>query len=88
MVKLKIDHNLSPNLKDRLTALGHDVDTAAGEGLAEADDDTLESAAREAGRMLFTEDKRFVDERRYPPGTHSGAPDITPAQAGVVFLGD
>ncbi len=48
----------SRTLREALSALGHDVRSAAGE-LARASDEVLLALAYEEGRVLVTEDKDF-----------------------------
>ena len=71
-MKLKLDENLSRHLKLRLQPLGHDVLTAADEGLLSRPDTVIAKAAKEEGRVLLTLDVEFADLRKYPPGQHPG----------------
>lgn len=71
-MKLKLDENLPTALVDRLTSLGHDVDTVPEEQISGKDDDTVWAAAQAAGRFLLTQDLDFSDVRRFRPGTHEG----------------
>ncbi len=71
-MKLKLDENLSRHLKARLSALQHDVLTAAEEGLLSQPDTVVAAAALREGRVLLTLDVEFGDLRKYPPGSHPG----------------
>jgi predicted nuclease of predicted toxin-antitoxin system len=71
-MKLKLDENLSRHLKPVLTALGHDVLTAADENLLSRPDTESAHAAKDEQRMLLTLDIEFADLRKYPPGSHPG----------------
>ncbi len=68
MMRFKLDENLSRYLADDIAALGHDVHTAAGEGLTGKTDEAIARAAIAEGRMVLTLDLDFGDERRFPPG--------------------
>lgn len=71
-MKLKLDENISRHLKPKLKLLGHDVLTAADEGLLSQPDTTIAKTANEEGRVLLTLDVEFADLRKYPPGQHPG----------------
>jgi predicted nuclease of predicted toxin-antitoxin system len=71
-MKLKLDENLSRQLKPLLTARNHDVETTADEQLLSQPDHVIAAAAREEGRILLTLDVGLADLRQYPPGTHPG----------------
>jgi len=71
-VNIKLDENLPARLADRLSALGHDVDTVPKEGLAGKSDEAVWRAAQNSGRFLITQDLDFSDLRRFAPGTHHG----------------
>jgi predicted nuclease of predicted toxin-antitoxin system len=71
-VKLKLDENLSRHLQPALAAFGHDVTTAAQEGLLSQPDAAMAAAASKEGRILLTLDVEFGDLRKYPPGSHPG----------------
>jgi len=71
-MKLKLDENLSRHLKPRLAQMGHDVLTAADEGLLGQPDHAVAHAAATEERMLLTLDVGFADLRKYPPGGHPG----------------
>lgn len=71
-MNLKLDENLSRHLRKSLSALGHDVTTAADQGLLSQPDAAISAAARTEGRMLLTLDLEFGDLGKYPPGSHPG----------------
>jgi predicted nuclease of predicted toxin-antitoxin system len=71
-VRLKLDENLPADAAEPLRALGHDVETVVGEGLAGSPDGEVVSAAGREGRMLMTLDRGMADIRAYPPGSHPG----------------
>lgn len=71
-MNLKLDENLSRHLRQSLNALGHDVTTAADQGLLAQSDAVIAAAAKVEGRMLLTLDLEFGDIGKYPPGSHPG----------------
>ena len=71
-MRVKLDENLPDRVVAGLAALGHDVDTVVGDGLAGAEDEDLRPQVQQAARFLITKDLGFADERRYPPGSHEG----------------
>jgi len=71
-MKIKLDENLSRHLKPLVSSLGHDVATAADEGLLGQPDTRVAERAGDEGRILLTLDVEFADLRKYPPGTHPG----------------
>jgi predicted nuclease of predicted toxin-antitoxin system len=71
-MRVKLDENLPASLVEPLTELGHDVDTAPGEGLAGHPDADVWTAALSAKRILVTQDLDFSDIRVFAPGTHPG----------------
>jgi predicted nuclease of predicted toxin-antitoxin system len=71
-LKIKLDENLSRHLAPVLSQFGHDVDTAADEGLLSRPDAEIAAAASRDGRLLMTLDLDFSDIRRFPPGSHPG----------------
>jgi predicted nuclease of predicted toxin-antitoxin system len=71
-MRIKLDENLPASLADELVALGHDADTAPGEGLAGHDDPDIWRAAQGPGRFLVTQDLDFSDLHAFEPGTHHG----------------
>lgn len=66
MTRIKLDENLSRYLKPELERRGHDVHTAAEEGLSGKSDAVVGAAARREKRMLFTLDIEFADMRKHP----------------------
>ena len=71
-MKIKLDENIPVRLASALATLGHDVDTAASEGLKGRPDVDVWNAARNEERFLITEDLDFSDVRQFKPGTHAG----------------
>jgi len=58
-LRIKLDENLPRSLAAALSADGHDVDTAVGEGLGGRPDGSVLRAAAEASRLLVTNDLDF-----------------------------
>ena len=83
-MKIKLDHNISRHLKDRLEKFGHDVDTAFDEGLAGATDKELLHEA--SNRILFTLDTDFLNLKIYPPGNHGGVVVFRPTRQGALAI--
>ena len=81
-MKIKLDENLSRHLKTDLSVQGHDVTTAAEEGLSGQSDVRVGEAAKLEGRMIFTLDVEFADLRKYSPGTHPGVILFRPTSMG------
>ncbi len=71
-MKIKLDENISRHLKPNLQQTGHDIFTAADEGLLGKSDLEVGAAAKSEGMILFTFDLEFADLRKFPPGTHPG----------------
>ncbi|HEX5482650.1 MAG TPA: DUF5615 family PIN-like protein [Terriglobia bacterium] len=71
-MRIKLDENLPAGLTGRLSALGHDVETAPAEGLGGKDDVSIWQACHTEKRFLITQDLDFSDARRFIPGTHPG----------------
>ena len=67
-MRLKLDENLSQSLAAHLRSLGHDVCTAADEGLLSQPDKRIARACIEESRVLLTLDLDFANEPRSPPG--------------------
>jgi predicted nuclease of predicted toxin-antitoxin system len=84
-MKLKLDENLSRHLKTVLTALGHEVLTAADENLLSRPDTEIARAAVEE-RMVLTLDVAFADLRKYPPGSHPGIILFRPLSLGPLSV--
>ena len=55
-MRLKLDENLSRHLASALAPLGHDVSSAADEGLLSEPDEVVAEAAKVDGRVLLTLD--------------------------------
>lgn len=55
-----------------LGRMGHDVETAPGEGLAGRPDGDIWTAAQDEQRFLITQDLDFSDLRKFTPGAHAG----------------
>ena len=85
-MKLKLDENLSRHLKPVLTAMGHDVSTAADENLLSRPDTEVARAAAMEERMLLTLDVEFADLRKYPPGSHPGIILFRPLSMGPLSV--
>jgi len=83
-MKLKIDENLSRHLKGLLSCLGHDVVSAADEGLLSRPDTVIAAAARSEGRLLLTLDVEFGNLTKYPPGSHPGIILFRPRTLGPI----
>lgn len=79
-MKLKLDENMPHRVQALLENRGHDVATAAGEGLGGKADATVAEVAAREGRIIITLDRRFADIRRYPPGRHPGFLVLRPEQ--------
>ena len=78
-VKFKLDENLPVSSAAILTGAGHDVDTVTQEGLIGAPDQDVVAAATAAGRILISLDRGLGDIRAYPPGSHAGIGQSSPA---------
>jgi predicted nuclease of predicted toxin-antitoxin system len=81
-MKFKLDENLGASAARAVAALGHDVHTAAEEGLLSQPDHRIADAAAAEGRVVVTIDTDFSDERRFPPGTHPGIVVLRPRGVG------
>jgi predicted nuclease of predicted toxin-antitoxin system len=71
-MRLKLDENIPRSARERLAALGLDVDTVLDEGLGGQTDANVWRAAQLEARMLVTQDLDFSDARQYSAGTHYG----------------
>lgn len=69
-----------------LSSLGHDVATAAEEGLLSRPDTEVAAAAKNEGRLLLTLDLEFGDLRKYPPGAHPGVILFRPRSYGPLTV--
>lgn len=85
-MKIKLDENLPGTLVRTLSAIGHEVDTVAEEGLSGRDDTTVWQAAQVAGRFFVTQDLDFSDMRQFQPGTHAGLLLVRLAKPGRLAL--
>lgn len=84
-MKIKLDQNLSIQLRDVLESLNHDVDTVFEEGLTGAEDTAVLQAASQH-RILFTLDTDFLNLKVYPPSTHNGIVVFRPTRQGALPL--
>ena len=85
-MKIKLDENLSRNLKTALLDAGHEPSTAADENLLGKPDIAIASAAKSENMILFTLDVAFADIRRFPPGTHPGIVLFRPVTLGPLTV--
>jgi len=85
-VKLKLDENLSSQLKGPISQQGHDVSTALEEGLLGKVDVEVGAAAKSEDRMIFTLDLDFADLRKFPPGSHPGVILFRPRSMGPLAV--
>src|SRR5215212_7302653 len=85
-MKIKLDHNLSRDLKIALEAFGHDVDTAFDEGLARATDKEVLREASDENRILFTLDTDFLNLKTYSPRNHGGVVVFRPSRQGALAI--
>src|SRR5690349_13162739 len=85
-MKIKLDHNLSRQLKTALQVFGHDVDTAFDEGLARSTDKEVLYQATDEDRILFTLDTDFLNLKTYPPKDHSGVVVFRPTRQGALAI--
>ena len=85
-MKVKLDENLSRYLKDILTALRYDVQTAAEQGLLSKSDTEIAAWVRDEGRLLLSLDLEFGDLRKYPPGKHPGIIVFRPRSFGPLAV--
>jgi predicted nuclease of predicted toxin-antitoxin system len=87
-MKVKLDENLSHQLKGVIDALGHETDTVAVEGLLSQSDEQVGEAAKREGRMLLTLDLDFSEIRKYPPGSHPVIVLFRPLSFGMNAVSD
>ena len=85
-MKIKLDQNLSIQLREVLAALNHDVDTVFDEGLTGVDDVAVLQVASSQDRILFTLDTDFLNRKVYPPGTRTGIVVFRPPRQGALTL--
>src|SRR3989441_11486530 len=81
-MRFKLDENLPRELGDDRRRLGHDPDSIVEEGLSGAKDRTVLQAARTAGRVLLTLDKRIASLLQHPVHEHAGVVLFRPDTAG------
>jgi predicted nuclease of predicted toxin-antitoxin system len=86
VTKLKVDENLSVQLKSALSRLGYNVETARDEGLLGQSDTEIASAAGKGDRVLLTLDLEFGDLRKHPPGNHPGIVLFRPRSFGPLAV--
>jgi len=82
-LKVKLDEDLPPVLREALLAHGHDVSTVLAEAMGGWKDPPLWDAVQSEARFFITGDKGFGDIRAHPPGTHAGVLVLRPDQDGV-----
>ncbi len=87
-MKIKLDENLSRQMKDRLSQLGHDVSSAFEEGLLGKVDVEVGAVAKGEDRMVFTLDLDFADLRKFPPGSHPGVVLFRPRSMGPLAVNE
>ncbi len=71
-MRVKLDENQPNALVAIFEAAGHQVDTAAAEGLAGGTDEQLAARCRAEQQALLTFDLDFADLRQYPPEQYAG----------------
>lgn len=71
-MKIELDENIPTALIAELSALGHEVDSVAEEGLTGQSDPDVWAGAQHGGRFLITQDLDLSDARQFTPGTHHG----------------
>jgi len=85
-MKIKLDENISRQLKPILIREGYDVQTVGDEGLWGKTDIEVGAAAKADERMLFTLDLEFADLRKFPPGSHPGIVLFRPVSMGPLAV--
>lgn len=85
-MNVKLDENMPTDLVDLLQGLGHDVHTVPQEMLARKSDPVVQRAARAEARFPVTQDKRFVDERKWRDDPGAGAMLVRIENAGRGLL--
>ena len=71
-MKLKLDENLNERGRALLAAAGHEVSTAASQGLQGTVDEALIEICRREGRGLVTLDLDFANPLRFRPADYPG----------------
>jgi predicted nuclease of predicted toxin-antitoxin system len=79
-LRFELDENLPRRLELALRDLGHDVETAASEGLCGSAETAVLDACQAEDRVLITLDIDFSDIRLYPPASHRGIWVLRPAE--------
>ena len=79
-MRLKLDENMPRLLAETLRGAGHDVHTAADEGLLGKPDETVWHASAQERRMLLTLDRDF-GRLAAATGGHAGAIVLRPRDA-------
>lgn len=77
-MKFKLDENIPVSMVRTLQGHGHDVLTAAAQGLSGAADSIIAKRLRAEGRCFVTLDLGFGDVRAYPPQEYAGIVVIRP----------
>ncbi len=77
-MKIKLDEQLSQQLKPLFAEYGHEASTVYDQKMAGTSDEQLWPVVQEAGQFLVTADKEFADIRKYPPGSHHGVMLLRP----------
>jgi hypothetical protein len=85
-MRIKLDQNISQNLRDDLTAFNHDIDTVLDEGLSGAGDVEVLRAATSSNRILFTLDTDFLNLKVYPAKSHRGVIVFRPPRQGALTV--
>ena len=71
-MRIKLDENMPGELAALLEELGHEVETVPEEILSGKPDAVIRRVARIEGRFLITQDKKFVDARRWTDDPGAG----------------
>lgn len=78
-MKVKLDEQLSQQLKPLFIRRGYEVSTVYDQDLVGKPDEELWPIVQAAGQLLVTADKEFADIHKYPPGSHTGVILLRPA---------
>lgn len=81
-MRIKLDENLSSQLKLFLQSKGHDIETTYDENISGQPDIHVASVSFKENRMLLSLDKEFSDIRKYPPGSLPGIIVFRPRRLG------
>lgn len=71
-MKLKLDENVDFRVVTLLRLAGHDVETAASQGLISAPDVEVINVCRQEERCLVTADRGFGNRMRFNPSEYAG----------------